>query len=289
MRLSQLVQKILGHDERSSALQGLRTDIQELIRAVHDQEAAYRKQNDNAQSFESNLPERIIRAEREINKYTERENRSYQKLGLWIQLILVVGTWFAFLAATFYAGIAAYQVKVMSSTLTQYEQQTTLMRQQIVGTQQAIVGIEIGGVTENGLQVIPISEGQILPKDIHADFEVTRKTFPGGKLLDTDVFALDWPLLKKGFTSPSLTDQWTRHSFKNFNESDKNGLNTGKQVVFVDVHFRYNNGFDDIIRDQYCTVFRLTTNHKGGIESASHPCGEFPMWLKTYKQQNQSK
>jgi hypothetical protein len=289
MRLSQLVQKILGHDERFSALQGLRTDIQELIRAVRDQEAAYRKQYDNAQSFKNNLPEQIIRAERKINEYAERDNRAYQKLALWIQLMLVVGTWLTFLAAAIYAGIAANQVQVMSNTLAQYEQQTTLMRQQIVGTQQAIVGIEIGGVTENGLQVIPISEGEIPPKDIHADFKVTRETFPGGKLLDTDVFALDWPLLKKGSTSPSLTDQWTRHSFKNFNDSDRNGLNTGKQVVFVDVHFRYNNGFADVIRDQFCTVFRLTTNDKGGIESSSHPCGEFPMWLKIYKQQTQNK
>ena len=119
MRLPPILQKVINtlHEDRQAALRGLRSDIQQLISTIRDQKAADR-QECQADYLETNLPERIIRAEREINKYAQREERTYRKLEISAQYFLVIGTWLAFLAAFVYAGVATYQWREMTRAAT---------------------------------------------------------------------------------------------------------------------------------------------------------------------------
>jgi hypothetical protein len=115
MRLPPPLQKALNawQSDRQAAVQALRADLKELISALRDQQAADRQQKKQTGDFESNLPERILRAERKIHEYAERENRAYRNLELTMQVLLVAGTWAAFIAAIIYATVALGQWREM--------------------------------------------------------------------------------------------------------------------------------------------------------------------------------
>lgn len=114
MRLPPILERILNRlqTDRQTSVNGLRADLQELIHAIRDQQATQREHPDSEQ-HQSNLPERILRAERQLREYEQRENRTYGNLQLWIQIILAIATWLAFIAAAVYAGIAAEQLDQM--------------------------------------------------------------------------------------------------------------------------------------------------------------------------------
>jgi hypothetical protein len=115
MRLPPLLEKVLGvlRSDRSETLEGLRSDIRQLISAIRDHESAYREQEHETESLIDNLPDRIIRAQKKVQHYEEREQSSHKYLNLWIQAGLVIGTWLAFIAAFVYAGITFMQLKEM--------------------------------------------------------------------------------------------------------------------------------------------------------------------------------
>jgi hypothetical protein len=144
MRLPPLVDKILWtlRSDRESTLQGLRTDIQELIRAVRDEQAAYREQKKDTQRLDYYLPDRIIRAEREIEEYTQREQNTYRKLNLWIQVILVTGTWLTFIALMIYAGITFGQLRQQITATSAAQQSADTAKETLIVTERPWITVE---------------------------------------------------------------------------------------------------------------------------------------------------
>lgn len=261
MRLPPLLQQIVDAISRdpTPTLQGLRSDVQELIRTMRDQESAYRKQEDNTQRLYNDLPERVIRAEREIQEYTQRENRTYQKLGLWIQLMLVMGTWLAFIAASIYAGITAYQAQIMSGTLSEVQKQTTTLRQQLVGTQAAVIDIIekptwLPSTKEVTITIKNTNPTGIIGKVNGIQMLLQRRTWPGEKPIGKPfVFASNVPevLLRGGEPwGISRNLPWSLPSTL----SDQSKW-PGDEYVTFEGNFVYDNGFGETIPNRFCYLW----------------------------------
>ena len=112
-------------------LTALRNVGSEQVNAMRDGEKAASKDQEI---------ERAITAVQtpEVDRTHER---TYREKNYTVQVILTVVTGLAFLAAAVYAGIAARQACIMQQTYSEIQKQTTLLRNQLIGTQAAIINL----------------------------------------------------------------------------------------------------------------------------------------------------
>jgi hypothetical protein len=141
------------------------------------------------------------------------------------QVLLTVVTFLAFLAAAIYAAIAARQLSVMDQTLqeattqtrisqgnlNEIQKQTSLLRQQLIGTQGALieVGYEFASL-DNKLTITVTNRGVVTATAIDLTLEARRETINSGHVLDRPrSFKYEWPYLKGGETRTWYTSlQW---------------------------------------------------------------------------------
>src|SRR2546425_1050757 len=102
---SQTQQATKLHRELLKNIAALRNEIQQLIRSSDNQVTRYQQDQEEG----NKALQRILAARQDIQDRKTREQRTYDNLAFWIQVLLAVATWAAFIAAFIYAEIAAQQ------------------------------------------------------------------------------------------------------------------------------------------------------------------------------------
>jgi len=91
--------------------------LRESIDALRDQQERQHQEQQAEHRAEHPLPIGIrgdVNAEIHETKAAQRENRSRHNRNFWVQVALAIGTWLAFAAAAYYAGVAKKQLKQMT-------------------------------------------------------------------------------------------------------------------------------------------------------------------------------
>ena len=107
-----------------TSLSAVRIDLHQLIGAIRHTEESERQQERERQREKHDIADRILAAERDIHKYEQREERTYRKLNLWIQLALAASTALAFIAAAIYGAFAYGQWKTLEGSYEQMQIQS---------------------------------------------------------------------------------------------------------------------------------------------------------------------
>ena len=238
----------------------------ELRKALQDQTDAIR---DATKASRENKQEPLpmplpIRAELQLPEAKENERTKREKRTLGIQIWLAVVTTLAFIAAAIYAGVAAsqsstfnQQLTAMNKTYGEIQKQTTMMRQQLVGTQAAVIEVSppVWNPTTQSLSItlVNVNQGAVAGTVTSFRANLQRKTWPAEKpigeplpielmspitLVKGGQFAVEksppWPL------PPKLKDQrsWP-----------------GKEIVILEGSYTYRNGFDDSLSGTFCYLW----------------------------------
>ncbi len=145
---------------------------------VQQQTSAVNKANDTAQKqYQSQPP--VMRAELHVPEAEKTARKRPQIKKQRLQYTRVALEVLTLAAVIWYACEARKQRVAMDKTFGQVQQQTTLMRQQIVGTQAAFLQFEIRDPdpSTGGLPGGVHNVGMVTATDVHVRLQVTRQEF----------------------------------------------------------------------------------------------------------------
>ena len=220
----------------------------------------------------------------------EQEGR-YQIWNLRLQGALCVFTAGAFVAAAIYAGYAKKQWKTMNDTYTEIKtqtgeisNQTKLLRQQVVGTQQAILQLVVNSpgiwpLQGEGFYAF-VNTGPVPAKDATFTVSVSHIAVPSGKVLPGGgSYSQTFPLVPRWENVPGLQD-WVlannaqgplQFVFRAFPVKSKEAelFADTKMAVAVKGKITYNNGFDEMVEVPLCAYmfgYRIQVPNPDRIE-----------------------
>jgi hypothetical protein len=214
--------------------------------------------------------------------------RTYRKNNFIVQVLLAVGTWLAFIAAAIYAGIAAHQANIMNQTYGQIQKQTTLMRQQMVGTQAAALET-VFQFTQSGQFIVNVvNDGLVSATGIHIHGQAERlRLTDGSRIGGSFPFDETFPIIPpKGVQRPSWFLPWHPRELPDKQEWPAGW--PGRESFTFEGEITYQNGFGDKIRNTFCQKFlpRYTLLFKSGGLSVGgggtlEPCRNFDQRVRS--------
>ncbi|MGA7693793.1 MAG: hypothetical protein WCA76_02125 [Candidatus Sulfotelmatobacter sp.] len=184
-------------------------------------------------------------------KETERSKREDRAFG--VQVWLAVVTTLTFLAAGIYAGIAANQSSTMNNTYGEIQKQTTMMRQQLVGTQAAILYMPEPR-WDNMKQELVFTignNGMLIGVLKNFDATIQKKSLPAQRPIGKpiSIYVSNRPIQKGGTETIDQALPWKLPEVKDV------ALWPGKEFVTVDGSFTYDNGFGEPLTQRFCFLW----------------------------------
>jgi len=214
-------------------------------------------------------------------------NSRIQGMNFKVQVWLAIATTLAFVAAAIYAFIAHRQLsasnsqlKTMQDTLGEFQKQTKLMKQQLVGSQGALLTLTLGLTDKGELNVGLANDGHVNATNVHFELEVTPETISDERPLDKSISyePTDIPPVKGG-------ESWVRSWFlpwRPIQLSDKKEWPSnwpGNRTFLIRGKFSYQNGFGDEMRVDFCRkwlpAFTITTKAQSSGGGGLLPCDDF--------------
>jgi len=201
-----------------------------------------------------------------------------------------VGLAFLILYTLYTAGIYCANQRAAQAahdTLGEIQKQTTLMRQQMVGMEAAVVEIPEADPQLNGdslgraanVTVNFGNSGHIIARNVHVSLEISRWTLPQERALGKPIYQ-DWTIAA---ISPNKTP--IAHVIRlNLPADQMVLLNEMQQTIKISGSFVYDNGFSDIVTQPICSkyLFYVARNKSGretGRGGGFQSCEQFPAAL----------
>lgn len=183
------------------------------------------------------------------NAHQERRHKENHKLQQWI----MGGTWFtgiftllAFLAAAYYANQARQQSITMNRTYCEIQKQTTLLRQQIVGTQAAVIQLQSPHIDFRFMTVeIKFPNRGHVNGHLSGSTDVFRRTLDGDiKLAHQEFKDLLAPYQRQDGPDDAVIIIHLKKSDFSLSEITEMETDTPKEFLFLKGSFSYNDGFE---------------------------------------------
>jgi hypothetical protein len=229
----------------------------------------------------------------ELNAENSRRDKEYTQ-----QERLIFWTRNAFIAAAIYAGIAAVtlivflvQLGVMNRTYCQIQSQTTLMRQETIGNQGAVLVFDPSIAFEAGLGSGTISfavravAGRVAARNVTVDLTVQRLALPSKKPIGKPIQCnVSVPQIVG--TDPLimlLSGQARACDLPGFDQKVVDEIMFTRQSVSISGSFGYENGFGEVFHQNLCRTY-LAYKFSGfitpgrsisGQDSSFHDCSDF--------------
>jgi hypothetical protein len=191
-------------------------------------------------------------------------------------MLLDIGTFVAAVvagvSAGIYAHIASHQLGTMNDTYGQIQKQTTLMRQQIVGTYAASISIDgpwvrpiindIDWFKTQGLGLSFKNSGKVKATNFVADFTMIREALPSYKRMGD---AQHVRITKNEIRPPEQTQAQTyqdaailRFQTGVFTAIDMQAIHDRKETIEISGFTEYDNGFGDASGDKVCFQYLVS-------------------------------
>jgi|SRR5579864_909620 len=228
-----------------------------------------------------NLPRYEVRAALSFDDETVRIAKAESQQEQGIQNSIKKATWAAVLAASVYAGIAAWQLCEMRKATIAATTQTKLLSDQLKGTMSAIVRFEEPRLTNDPITQSPMlvilltNGGHVIAPKTSATLRIETLSFPDLKTtLDTQVKPLNINELDPGESHGS------NYAMRDFPERQRH-FATQTMTLRVSGDFSYENGFGDSFKQPFCYSYIGSYNVKNeGAGSTSggdgfYPCDRF--------------
>lgn len=198
-------------------------------------------------------------------KNREKINRN---LKLFFQVAATVGT----------LGLLVVNILLWCSTdktLAEIQKQTTLMRQQAVGTQSAVVALQEPNISRDPIThrdavfMGLLNQGHVIAPDTHMDFEIDEMTFPGmTQLSQPQKFTVVVPqLLAPGNWSQS-------YPIPSFPRQEQQ-FSTQKRTFTVKGTFKFDNGFGERFDKDFCYSYIGLYNTRNANDGSTSGGGGF--------------
>jgi len=200
-------------------------------------------------------------------------------------------------------GVGVFQWKVMSGQLiemarqypelqksanaardaaTAATQQTTLLRQQLVGTMSSSFALNGPELIGDKVRIGWAKAGQVISQEFHASFQISEASFPGLKQSwQSKLYNVDQKPMFSSFSE--------KYHIPNFAASDRQ-FPTQKQTLIVKGEFRFDDGFGQMFNRQFCAVYfgmyQYTAINEGGsvTQGGFQDCAAFQEKLRQFKQ-----
>ena len=202
----------------------------------------------------------------------QRDGWDYAKL-----VAEFVGLLFLILYTLYTAGIYCANrnaAEAAQNTFGEIQKQTTLTRQQIVGTQAAVINIaDYPGITLPDIVDIAIrNDGHVIAHDIHVAIRAKREILPSEKPIG-DAWGCNFPTVSVLAPTSPYSHQCRMTGF-----SDKDWRSIGdlKETIILEGTITYENGFGDIIDQAICKLYVSKVRTKYGEEGEAKflPCDQ---------------
>jgi hypothetical protein len=191
---------------------------------------------------------------------------------LWkILLEVVVG--FAVICYT----IAAYrQLETMHKTYgeiqkqtEQFTQQTTLLHDQLVGQQAAIVRAEARVWPTGQLSMLFTNVGHVIvKKPLTAEININRLRIDGTAIPNSETkFTCTIPVIGIGDAEAKYCEEPLFGALPR----DKDLFKSTKIAIALDVRFQYDNGFGEIVKDSYCS-YEFNKGQDWAVQTNAYVC-----------------
>jgi hypothetical protein len=212
------------------------------------------------------------------------QNRRHRQ-NLWVQWTLAGVTFLAFTAAAIYAGFAYFtlreaqkQTTAAQKTMCEIQKQTTLMRQETIGNQGAVLTflpvISVPAIAPD-IKALP---GRVPAKNVHVEMTVQRITLPEQSPIGKSI--------RCEFQDPQLSSGGGRVCYMpDFTSDSMNEIMHTRQSVTIKGTFSYGNGFDETSHQDFCLTYlgyRFSgfirgdkTHPTSGEDDSFHDCADF--------------
>lgn len=256
-------------DDVRKALSTIHGDLQKQAAAVS--QAAKATQENKQQPLPIPLP---VKAEFQVPEAVQAEQRAQYSRSHRVQVLLMVGTWLAFIAAAVYAGIAAFQWRTMNKTYAEIQKQTaavqdtakaaqdqaTLMSQQLKGTMAAVLSFNVNLYQIGTLNRLELSIGRapggVIAHNVSTKLIVKILTLPGKQQIgDTSQFSEGPEDLKPADASEIAQGGGQivrRFPIPGFTQELWESMRHLEKTMRVEGRFSYENGFGDTITRSEC-------------------------------------
>jgi hypothetical protein len=254
--------------ERKSLVQLLRAELSAIQKAIKEQEHAVHAASEAANEERRKIPRAISSIGVTPDEKTAEKTQRYKEYRQ--QVHLKWGTWFAFGAAIVYAGVAAYQAGLMNRTYNEIQKQTaaaqsaakaaqeqaTLMRQQLVGTQAAVLFLQPWGINSDGTGKITFLNRGAVFGHVSGNIEVARLLGREKYTLTKTQFSnLLIPPYTRSDVPPPPPVRYSvigmKHGFT-VPEIKAIDTDTPMPVLIMQVSWSYDNGFGDVGSRKAC-------------------------------------
>lgn len=181
--------------------------------------------------------------------------------------------------------VASRQLKSMNSQLTEMQQQTTLQRQQLVGTMAAVVQPDMNWTPVVGVNEFWLSwknNGHLNASKIQARFKLSKNTLPSKQSIwQSNEFVVSIP----DFPPSDSRNFQSSYKFQ-FSNKEMSMLNDMALTMKVEGVFTYFNGFDTASRDWcfYRFIGKLKSSaFDGGFRSCENFDGDYQSMIDVKK------
>jgi hypothetical protein len=223
-----------------------------------------------------------------IKKYFDEQakNSSLQRRNFKVQVWLAIATTLAFGAAAIYAYIAHRQsiisdgqLTTLQNTLGEFQKQTRLMKQQLVGTQSATLNLTLW-FSGNGLNVSLENMGIVTATNVHFKLDIAPQTVSDLRTTGAPISfepADIAPIKGKEAWSHTFLLPWHPPQLTNKKEWPADW--PGKNTFELRGKFSYQNGFGDEVSEEFCKKwlpeFTITTKAQSSSGGGLYACDEF--------------
>ena len=196
-----------------------------------------------------------------------------------------VGLGFLILYTLYTAGIYCANRKAAEAahdTLGEIQKQTKVMRQQLVGSQAALLHLDDIHIDATGkLEVVLHNVGHVTATDVHFQVTVTRETIADQRPIEPPITfepAIIEPIKVEGIWPPDDWHvPWRPHQLTQQHEWPHGW--PGKETFSLRGSFSYNNGFGDKQTEEFCRQwlpnFEITTKLQGSSGGGMFPRDQF--------------
>jgi hypothetical protein len=234
-----------------------------------------------------------------IKKYFDEQakNTSLQRRNFEVQVWLAIATTLAFGAAAIYAYIAHRQsvisngqLTTLQDTLGEFQKQTRLMKQQLVGTQGATLNLTLGFAGNGQLNVGLENMGVVTATHVHFKLDITPQTIADLRTTGTPISFEPTdiaPIKGKDAWVHTFLLPWHPHQLTIKKEWPADW--PGKDTFELRGKFSYQNGFGDEVSEEFCKKwfpeFTITTKAQSSGGGGLYPCDEFRAVIRSVLEQ----
>jgi hypothetical protein len=149
-------------------------------------------------------------------------------------------------------GYAQDSATAAQGTFTEARNQTELLRQQMIGTQSATVGVNFS-LSEYGVLTASILKyGVVYARMVHLIMRVSRRTLPDQNLIGAVSYKSETIDKIGNGIGIAGGGELRRIQIPDFTPSDWEAIKKTKETVVVEGSLSYNDGFEDIAPSHFC-------------------------------------